>query len=733
LRSSLLIFLLWTVAARGADPAPPEAFGCPLPPPAILSMGMSDPGADPTAIDIMTAGVEVDLNGPATFNDRLVMRQGNRELGADSARYDQKTGEFSALGNIEFRDPDAWVTGKAARYNANTGLFDIDGAAYELYSIPARGTADRITLEDSRQLSLHDVSYTTCAAGKDDWLLRASSISVNRETGTGTARNARLEFKGIPILYTPYLTYPVDNRRKSGLLLPDMGNSDQRGIEFGLPYYFNLAPNYDATVTPHYMSRRGLQGKGEFRYLFGGTAGQFNGEFLPNDDVAGDNRRLLTWFNQSALPAGWRGTVDATDVSDSGYFEDLSSGLAATSQTHLLRRLDFEVFNQAWFARLRLEGFQTLDDAILPEDEPYRLVPQLTLDGRWPSGPLGLEPALSSEISYFDRSTGITGLRAHFLPELSLPVWLGPVLVEPSIGFDFTAYNLNNISPGDDDSPSRSLPIYSLDLRTELERVWGSGGKWLHTIEPRAQFVHIPFEDQSDLPVFDTIEPDFNMVQLFRRKRYVGLDRLSDTDQLNLGITTRLIRSKDGSQFLTATIGETQYFTSRDVVLPGEEPNLDTSSDYIAELGMNINDQWNVDLGYQWDSDASVTRLAEARVLYRRDEFRILNLSYRYRRDSVREVDVAGAWPLTDQWSIVGRYDYSLLENQPLETFVGLEYSTCCWGVRLVSRRHLSSRDGESDSSITLQLVLKGFGNTGSPAERMLDRGILGYDRFDRY
>jgi LPS-assembly protein len=213
----------------------------------------------------------------------------------------------------------------------------------------------------------------------------------------------------------------------------------------------------------------------------------------------------------------------------------------------------------------------------------------------------------------------------------------------------------------------------------------------------------------------------------------VGLDRLSDTDQLNLGVTTRLIRSKDGSQFLTATIGETQYFSSRDVVLPGELPSDDGASDYIAELGMNVNDQWNVDLGYQWDSDENETQLAEARVLYRADDFRILNLSYRFRRDSIEEVDVAGAWPLGDRWSVVGRFDYSIQDSEPLERFLGLEYSTCCWGVRLVARRYLTSRDGESDSSVTLQLLLKGFGSSGSPAERLLDRGILGYDRFDQY
>jgi len=746
LRGSLLILLLWTAAASGADTVPQEAFGCPIPaPPALLAPG--DAGVDTSlfgapatglpagqeAIDIITGDVEVDLNGPAVFRERLVLRQGSRQLGADSGRFDRGTGEFAAEGNVEFRDPATWVRGDTARYNSNSGLFSMEGAKYDLFSVPARGAADRIAVEEARKLSLTNVTYTTCAAGKDDWLLRAGSLSIDRDTGTGTARNARLEFKGVPILYAPYLTYPIDNQRKSGLLLPDVGNSDQRGIEFELPYYFNLAPNYDATLTPHYMSRRGLQAKGEFRYLSGGTAGEITGEFLPNDDVADDNRALISWFNQSQLPAGWRSTLDATDVSDSGYFEDLTSGLASTSQTHVRRRLDFELFNEAWYSLLRFEDYETLDEAIVPEDEPYRRVPQLAINGSWPAAPLGLELGVESEFAYFDRQTGVTGLRSHLMPEVARPIQIGPLLVEPYAALDYTTYDLNDVVPGGDESPSRTVPIYSVDMRTLLERVWGDGGKWLQTLEPRVQFVHVPFEDQSDLPVFDTIEPDFNLVQLFRRNRYVGLDRLSDTDQLNLGVTTRLIRSEDGSQFLTATIGETQYFSSRDVVLPGELPSDDGASDYIAELGMNITDHWNVDLGYQWDADENETQLAEARVLYRADDFRVLNLSYRFRRDSIEEIDLAGAWPLSDRWSIVGRFDYSLEDNESLERFVGLDYSTCCWGVRLVARRYLTSRDGESDSSITLQLLLKGFGSSGSPAERLLDRGILGYDRFDQY
>ena len=728
------VLLLWTGPSSATDAEQPVAYGCPIPmPPPLDDAPPAQDGAPPDTIGVTTGDVTVDLNGLAVFNNRLVLRQGDRQVAADSGRYDRSTGEFATDGNVEFRDPGTWVRGSAARYNANTGLLSIERAEFDLFNLPAHGSADRIELEATEQLSLSNVTYTSCARGKDDWLLRAGSLHINRETGTATARNARLEFKGVPILYSPYLTYPIDNRRKSGLLLPDAGNSSERGVEIALPYYLNLAPNYDATLTPHYMSTRGLQAKAEFRYLTGGTNGVLAGDFLPNDKITGDNRGRIAWFNQSQLPAGWRATVDATDVTDSAYFENLTSGLASTSQTHLRRHADLELFNGTWSALLRVEDYETLDAAIAPENEPYRRVPQVAVKGYWPNAPLGLELGIESEVAFFDRSTGVTGLRGHLLPQVTLPLHLGPLQLSPAVALDYTTYTLNDVAPGGDDTPSRTVPIYSLDLRTVLERVWGAKGKWLQTVEPRAQYVRIPFVDQSALPVFDTIEPDFNLVQLFRTNRYVGLDRVGDTDQLNLGITSRLIRSKDGSQFLTATVGETQYFSSRDVVLPGVLPSDDKASDYLAELGMNVNDQWNVQLGYQWDSNANVTRLAEARVLYRRDDYRILNLSYRFRRDSVREIDLAGAWPLTDSWSAVARYDYSLLDKTPLERFAGLEYSTCCWGVRLIARSYLNGRDGGSDTALTVQLLLKGFGSSGSPAERLLERGILGYDRFDRY
>lgn len=747
MRRALLMLLWTTVATALADtpadwspgsPSPlpepataPVGFGCPVPAPPPLEPLPA--GRDPETIDVLAGGAEVDLKGLAEFKEQLTIRRGQYQISADGARYDQTSGEFDVAGNVEFRDPKTWVTGRAARYNTTTGLFSIDDARFELFSLPARGTASNLTVQETRELTLTNVTYTTCAPGKDDWRIRASALSVNRETGTATARHARLEFKGVPILYSPFLTYPVDGQRKSGLLLPDVGNSNQRGWELAQPYYFNLAPNYDATLTAHYMSRRGLQAIGEFRYLTEGSEGMLNGEFLPDDDPTGDDRSLLAWYNQSALPTGWRGTVDFTDVSDPDYFQDLGTGLASTSQTTLRRGLYLEYFANGLNALLRVEDYENLDESLTPEELPYQLLPQFMLTGYWPRGPLGLAYGFESELAYFERDVGATGMRGHLYPEVSLPLRLSTFYLEPNVAVDLTAYDLDEVAAGEPTSPGRAVPVYSVDLGTILEGTWGEGRSWVQTLEPRVQYVYVPYDNQNDLPVFDTIEPDFSLVQLFRTNRYVGLDRLSNANQLSVGVTTRLIQGDSGRQLLTATIGETQYFTPLKVVLPGQEPTDDSASDYLAELGMNLNDRWNVDLGYQWDSDQNVTELAEARVLYTPDVFRVVSASYRYRRDSVKEIDVGAVWPLGDRWSFVGRYEYSLLDNEPLASFLGLEYSTCCWGVRLIGQRYLSNREGRYDSSVTLQLLLKGFGSAGTPAERVLERGTLGEGRFDRY
>ena len=423
-----LLTLMWAATAAGAaEPATPAApapvYGCAIPAPEPLAT-RTDIAAD--IVDVLSGEAEVDLNGPAIFRDRLVLRRGDIQLGAAGARYDRLTGEFSLTGDIDLRNADTWLRGDSASYNTDTGLFRIEGAEFEMHTLPARGSADSITLQETRVLTLTDATYTSCARGKDDWLLRAGRLSIDRETGVGTARDARLEFKGVPILYSPWLTYPVDGRRRSGLLLPEFGSSGQRGVEVAVPYYFNLAPNYDATLTPRYMSKRGLQAQGEFRYRSGTSTGVLDGEFLPDDEVTSEDRALVHWYNQTQVSDAWRTTIDGTQVSDSAYFEDLSTGLGNSSQTHLRQHVDFEYFDHTWSALLRLEDYQTIDDSLTDVERPYQRLPQVSVTGYWPNNPLNLDYRLQSELTYFHRDTGTTGLRANLRPQVELAAAPGP-------------------------------------------------------------------------------------------------------------------------------------------------------------------------------------------------------------------------------------------------------------------------------------------------------------------
>lgn len=723
----LIACLIPTAWAQAPLPADKPLQGCvvdPGPPPPELPPG--DPSD--TRLEVFTGHAEADLGAGTMFTEGLSLRRGDAVLVSPGASYDRATGEMQMQGGLEFRDPDTLIRGKDARYDTRTGQVMIESADFRLFQVPSRGSASSISVEERNELRLTDVSYTTCAPGNNDWLLRASKISIDRAEGVATARDARLEFKGVPIFYTPWISYPVTDQRKSGFLLPGIGRSETRGVEFQVPYYLNLAPNYDATLTPHYMSQRGLQLVSELRYLGEGDRGVIDLEYLPNDEATNEDRYLLGLDHQSMLWGGWRATLNGKAVSDTRYFEDLYGSISATSQTHLRRQMDLEYMGNTWSLLGRYLDFETLDESLTGPEKPYRVAPQLLARGYAPRGLFGLSYQLETEFSYFDRLDSVTGVRMRATPEVTLPIRYRGFYLKPSVAIDHTSYSLDDVAPGDNDTPERTTPIYGADIGTVLERATGTSAGWLQTLEPRAQYVHIPYRRQDDLPVFDTIEPDFNMVQLFRRNRFLGYDRIGDTDQLSVGLTSRLIDAVDGTQFVTATLGQTRFFSDQDVNLPGQAPTDENSSNYIAELGVNFYRYWNMDFGYQWDSDSGTSQLTEGRIQYRRDRSRVVNLGYRYRRDTLEEIDVSAAWPLGDRWSAVGRYNFSIEDTEPLERFAGIEYQTCCWGIRVVFRRYVASRTGESDSAFALQLILKGLTNVGDPADRMLERGILGYE-----
>lgn len=683
---------------------------------------------DPDVIELLAGEFEAVMGErpAASMSGGVVLRRGNRLAGAETATFDSVQRALKLSGGVRYEDPDSLILSDSAEFGYDSGLIRFEGAEFEVGPDNARGEASVLEISQDGRLRLVDVGYTTCPPESNDWIIEASEIELDTRTGVGKARGVRLRFQGVPILYTPYLSFPITNARKSGVLTPEIGSTGRSGNELSIPYYWNIAENYDATLTPRLLTERGLQFGTEFRYLLENSDGILEVEYLPDDTKFDENRHQIRFEHQTLFASGWRNQIDFRDVSDNQYFEDLGGSLSAASITHLNRSLAFDFFGENWSLFARVQEFQTIDSAILPDDEPYRRLPQIYARGYWPDNVLGLTYSLDTELVYFDRDVGVTGWRLNAAPQVALPIEKPGWFVIPAAAVDHTRYDLQNTSVGQDKQPSRTVPIVSLDTGLKFERLMKFEQQRVQTLEPRLLYVHVPHREQSGLPVFDTITPDLNLVQLYRKNRFLGVDRIADMDQLSIGITSRIIDVNTGRELMSATIGQALYLSEQNVTLPGESPIVSDSSDYIAEIRFLVYENLNFDVGHQWGGEGG-TAQSEARLQYRPQSNKILNFAYRFRRQSLEQGDVSWSWPLSQSWNFVGRYNFSFRDDEVLEQFYGLEYESCCWGLRLVSRRFISTRDGTRDSSFSLQLVLKGMASVGTKADRLLERGILGY------
>lgn len=709
-------------AAWGAGECPPAE-----PPEPAASTTAEAPAADDDRIQIESEGAEISRTGDATLLGHVTVRQGARTLSAETASYEAATQSFKVEGDVEYRDPDVRIRGSTGTWSGDQGG-RFTNTEFELPARPARGEAGVLGLTPEGNLSLENVLFTTCPAGNDDWLFRAKSIEIDREQQQGTGRNVRLDFLGVPLLYAPYISFPAGDRRKSGFLFPTIGTSSSSGFELGIPYYFSLAPNYDALFKPTLLSRRGIDLAGTFRYLTARSRGRFDGHYLPSDQLADRDRGYAHLVHTTDFLEAMRLSASLEEASDSEYFEDFARGPEGTSITFLERRIFLEYLGEGWRAEGLLQNFQTIDLAIDPLDRPYARTPQLAFDGSWPVAGR-LSAGLGGELVYFYREDGVVGARLDAEPFLSWPLRAPGYFLVPSAGYRYTAYQLDDVTAGMPDSPSRSAPTASLDAGLVFDRVAGSRGRLLQTLEPRLLYSWTPFRDQDELPIFDTGLPELDIVQLFRTNRYAGGDRLADTNQLAIGLTSRLLESGSGRQYLAATIGQQYFFDESRVTLPGESPDLRSSSDLIAEIELSAYRDWSVELAMQWDPHASNTVLGQAGVQYRPRSDTVVNLDYRYREGRVEQWETSAAWRVDKAWSLYARYVYSVKDAQSLEAFGGVEYESCCWRLRLVANRYVSNRTGEQDTSFAVQLELKGLSSVGTTSATFLERGIRGYSR----
>ncbi|MCU7875372.1 MAG: LPS assembly protein LptD [Candidatus Thiodiazotropha sp. (ex Lucinoma borealis)] len=655
---------------------------------------------------------------------------------ADNITYRQDDHAADLFGNLFIQQP-------GLRFGATRGHLELDedrgwlsDTEFRLTTRNARGSAKLIKITDKEQSHYEEVIYTTCAPGKDDWSLAASELDIDMAEGWGSAHHARLRLAGVPILYMPYFTFPVDERRKSGLLIPSISSSNRLGSELTLPYYFNIAPNYDATLTPRWMSKRGLMLGGEFRFLGENQRAEVSGEILPNDSEEsadhGSQRRAFRFYHVSRPAPGLTTHIETDAVSDNEYLDDFGTGLSITSTRHLERvgEVNYRLGN--WRLLGRLQTFQTVDETLSNSSHPYRRLPQLLSTYRSHRNPLGLELGFTGEYTHFKHGTLINGERVILRPSLSLPMRRSWGHLTPKLSLNYGGYKLDQEDTPRNEKPDYFVPAFSLDsgLVFERETHW-FGTAALQTLEPRLFYLSASFDDQSDIPDFDTADLNLSFANLFKENRFTGKDRFGDADQIAFGLTTRWFQANNGMERLRASIGQIYYNDNREVQLTGSTEE-NPSSAVVAELSARLGSYWQTTLAVRRNPHLDKEQIDKGRftLRYNTPKRERLNIDYNFKRDTIEDLDFSFFWPFGHKLSLFGKWKHSYLFERNMNRILGFEYGgRCCWKLRTFFQRYVANedKDEEEESRFMLQLELKGFGALGQAADKAMQEYIYGY------
>jgi LPS-assembly protein len=742
------------------DPPGREWPFCPAPPP-IPPRPVVEETLAPGDIHVLADRVNLTDQGVSHLVGNVQMTKDQQQVTAQRVDYDKAADRADLSGDVNYWDDRVYLHGESAQLYFDDGTGNMQSATYQLVNDRGRGSADELILDVGTRTQGKRVTYTTCDPEADGvdlasnaWRISASSIDLNHDTERGSARNVVLRVKDIPVLYLPYLSFPLSDKRKTGFLAPGFGSTSNHGFEILAPFYLNLAPHMDATVTPRVLTDSGVMGMGEFRYLLGDGGGKLNVEYLPNDDQFNDENRSLIGFSHDQ-DFGRRGRLFLTynSVSDKQYLEDFGSQLRVTATRFLERRADFSYRGGWWRASARVQDFQITDDSVDPASEPYQKLPQVRFHVAPLRGRNRLNASLTGDFAYFNRDSDIyvdevNGGRVDMYPSISYPLETRSAFLTPKIGVRFTQYDLSDTGPFAS-SPSRILPIASVDSGLFLERGFDLAGiPHVHTLEPRLYYLYIPDDRQDDIPVFDSSIFNQSYSTLFRENRFTSIDRMGDANQFALGITSRLINRNNGEELGYIRIGEQYFLSDQDVIrlqlqpdgtlVPDGRTTTDFVGPIIGEAGIRLFDDWKLKGEMQWEPNENITEKLVLRAQYVPGDGRVLNLAYRVRRApsgevrrnvvDVEQTDVSFRLPLRPDFAVVGRWNYAVPEGKSLELFAGIEYESCCFGIRAVARRFLNNLDGDFSTGVFLQIELKGLGGIGRDAVQFLNQRIPGYE-----
>ncbi|MES2151525.1 MAG: LPS-assembly protein LptD [Pseudomonadota bacterium] len=666
--------------------------------------------------------------------------RGQTRLSADTACFLQVEDEVRAKGRVNMWRFGDRYKGDELQLNLDSGQGWLLHPEYRMELNNAQGKARRLDFINEEMAVVTDGTYSTCEGPDPDWYLKSSTLRLDTGRDLGVAGKTIVYFKGVPILGTPAMSFSLSGARRSGWLPPSIGFGSKGAAEVTLPYYFNIAPNRDLTLTPRLMPRRGLQMGATMRYLGETEAGSYIGEthaeVLLDDRQTHTDRWLVNSIHNQALAPGLSYGWNVRAASDNDYPSDFSKSISTSAERQLLREIHSGYASQYWSLTARVQNYQVLQDPaaatnpLLTVARPYDRLPQVNFHaGRYDVG--GFDWAADAELTHFSHPTLLGGTRALLAPQLSYP-WVRPgYFITPKLMLNASSYQLDS-APGKPGALSRVLPTFSLDSGLVFERDSTLFGRAVtQTLEPRLFYVYTPYKDQSLFPNFDSAESGFNFAQIFNENRFIGADRIADANQVTAAITSRYIEA-NGAERLRLAIGQRFYFREQRVLLDASTAHVESRSDLLLAATGRIADDWSFDSAVQYNAGAKQTSSSNYGLQWQPGEKKVINAEYRYLRDSFKNADVSSQWPLSQRWYGVGRVSYSLRDKKILESLIGLEYKADCWVFRMGAQRFVTTAQNTS-TPIFFQLELNGLSKLGfgNPLESFY-KSIPGYTRLNQ-
>ena len=719
-----------------------NAAQCPLP--SYINIGENIVIDDPDVIQILSQSSSIEKDNFAKFSGGVTLIGKDQRISANSVEVNRQSSLINANGDIHFQNKGLNVFASDLTASEQSKVTTLSGASYQLADSLAHGKAGQLAISQDGRLTLTDSTFTTCYGENPDWQLSASEIVISADENMGEAYHARFEIMDVPVLYIPYFTFPVNNERKSGFLYPMISSSSNRGVEIETPYYWNIQPNLDATITPRYMSKRGMQLNTEFRYLVDQQHGQIDIEYLNNDkELSGNNDARYLWRIQHTgnFSENFRAYVDYTSISDDAYLIDIGSQHYNSNDTYLYQLGELAYFSDNWNAKIKMQDFEILGN----HTQSYKTVPQVEFSHFNDLGILNSKFELYSELSKFETvdTNRPEAERFHVEAGINVPIYTPAWFLNSEFKLLQTNYRQTRLdnSPELTRNVSRTLPKVrfhgglNLERSTELFKQ-----SFTQTLEPQIQYLYIPSRDQSEIGIYDTAVLQDDYEGLFRDRRFSGLDRIADANQYAWGLTSRFL-DQNNLERMRFSLGRIVYLKDTQFNADNND-NVDESA-LAADAFVRINNNWQFSSNIQYNTDLDLTRNSQTSIDYHFGKNNVIQLNHRYTKNlpdvTLEQLSLLSSVRINKDWQFVGRVTQDLALDRSIESYAGFQYESCCWAVRIAYHRHInSSVDGfgidsrdEFNSGFMIKFVLKGLTGQQSSisTQDMFNSSIFGYKR----